>query len=414
MRILLSAFAFSPKWGSEPGVGWNWAVELARNHEVTVVTHAYFEAHVAQVQQEVHRLGIRMVYVDRAPLFGRFHEQLLNSQPYYLLWQWSLVNRVRTMLEQERFDLIHHITWGTFRYPCFLQNLGVPLIAGPLGGGETAPRRLYRGLPTQSRLKEWIRDLLIHSAAWDPLVRRAWIGTDLLLCRTQETLRALPKAAQARAVIEQEIGAPPCEPAGVRRSPPADPSRLDCLFVGRLLAWKGLHLALHAVAQTRRAGVDCRLTVVGQGELEGHLKTLASQLGLESAVQWVGAIPRDAVMRLYRDHDLFLFPSLHDSGGTVVLEALSQGCPVVCVDLGGPPHFVNEHCGVVVAVEQSRPEEVSSRLASALLSLHRDRPRLAVLREQALQRAADLSWTNRIRSAYAKIAASGLGTQPHV
>ena len=38
---------------------------------------------------------------------------------------------------------------------------------------------------------------------------------------------------------------------------------------------------------------------------------------------------------LFGSHDLFLFPSLHDSGGFVVLEALSHGLPVVCLDLGG-------------------------------------------------------------------------------
>ena len=45
-RVLLSCFACSPIWGSEPGVGWRWLIELAKRHDVELVTHAYFREHL--------------------------------------------------------------------------------------------------------------------------------------------------------------------------------------------------------------------------------------------------------------------------------------------------------------------------------------------------------------------------------
>ena len=152
MRILLSAFACSPRWGSEPGVGWNWAVELAKDHDVTVLTHAYFRAHFEALpaSQLPARLHIEYVAVD--PPAGRFHEQLLNSQLYYAWWQWFAYRHARQLLRTQSFDLVHHLTLGTFRYPIFLGLLGTPLAVGPLGGGERAPSRFYAGLPLRDRI----------------------------------------------------------------------------------------------------------------------------------------------------------------------------------------------------------------------------------------------------------------------
>ena len=45
-RILVSSFACSPLWGSEPGVGWHWLIELAKRHHVVLITHSHFREHL--------------------------------------------------------------------------------------------------------------------------------------------------------------------------------------------------------------------------------------------------------------------------------------------------------------------------------------------------------------------------------
>ncbi len=69
--------------------------------------------------------------------------------------------------------------------------------------------------------------------------------------------------------------------------------------------------------------------------------------------------------------DVFLFPSLRDGGGLVVVEAMAAGKPVICVDLGGPRMHVTEDCGVKVA--PLSPEQVVGDLAAALERLCRDK-----------------------------------------
>lgn len=409
MKILVSAFACSPLWGSEPSVGWNWAWELARDHEVTVLTHAHFRSHIEAHMQAlpagtVQADQLRFDYLSPPPARGEFHEQLLNSQAYYLRWQRAARQRVLQLLAAHGHALVHHVTWGNFRWPVPLHGLPVPLVVGPLGGGERAPHALYRDMPWKLRLKEVLRDLIIASGRYDPLVSRGLASARWIFCRTPQTLQALPRAAQGRACIVHDIGAPPPASADMAPALPAGPEvPLRCLFVGRLLAWKGAHFALRAVQLLRSRGVPVQLTLVGRGEAEAALRDLAARLALGGAVQWLQDLPRETVLRLYAEHDLFLFPSLHDSGGTVVLESLSRGCPVVCLDLGGPPHFVDETCGRVVPAADGDAEAVPVRLADVLQALAAD-PALRVrLRAGALAQAQHHSWPQRVQLAYAPV-----------
>ena len=67
----------------------------------------------------------------------------------------------------------------------------------------------------------------------------------------------------------------------------------------------------------------------------------------------MGAVPHNEVLALYQTHDVFLFPSLHDSGGIAVLEAMYLGLPVVCLDLGGPAVSVGD-AGIRVRCEDAQ------------------------------------------------------------
>jgi glycosyltransferase involved in cell wall biosynthesis len=406
MKILVSACAFSPKWGSEPGVGWHWVQEICKEHDVTVLAHGYFRSHIDEHVQRHGHLPFEVIFADLLPLWAVPPERYMNSTLHFLRWQWHIRGLVKHLVSQERFDLIHHLTLGTLRYPAFLQGLGIPLVAGPLGGGERAPARFYRGLPWRERLQEAVRDVVILSAAWDPMIHWTWGRTELIMCRTSESRQALPWYIRPKVVIMQEIG---CPPPLLESELPACPlpiendtqsPELRCLFVGRLIAFKGLHLALTALNRLRERGVKVSLTVVGIGEIEDHLRAQCRALGLDDQVQWLGSMPREEVMRHYANHDVFLFPSLHDSGGTVVLEAISMGCPVVCLDLGGPPHFIDDTCGRVVPVGKRSVDEVIEGLCSVLSELARDPQGRHALRHGALRRASALSWPKRVQAAY--------------
>ena len=133
---------------------------------------------------------------------------------------------------------------------------------------------------------------------------------------------------------------------------------LRLLYAGRLLEWKGLDLAIHAVRRLRDRGVRARFTIVGEGPARESLERLAAELGVAEDVRWVTWLPHDQLHEHYYQHDVLLFPSLRDSGGMVVLEALAHGLPVVCTDRGGPGAIVNDRCGRVVRTSGRTKDEV--------------------------------------------------------
>jgi glycosyltransferase involved in cell wall biosynthesis len=136
------------------------------------------------------------------------------------------------------------------------------------------------------------------------------------------------------------------------------------VFAGRLVAWKGIALAVAALA--RPAAADWRLDIYGSGPEAGRVEGLVARLGLTHRVNPKGHRPRAEVLAALSTADALLFPSMHDSAPWIVAEALSRGCPVVCLDRGGPAVIVGAGQGVKVAVGA----DTVGDLARALRSLN--------------------------------------------
>lgn len=403
MKILLSAFAFSPILGSECGVGWHWALALAQEHDVTVLTHAWFRKDVEEALQRSHVPRLKVEYFHCEPFWTSFKRPHLDSQLYITWWQMRVVGFARQLQKRDDYDLIHHLTLGSIRYPCWLGFVGKRYIAGPLGGGERSPLKFYRGAPFKLILREIVRDLVLYSFRVDPFAQAALARAEKIFCRTDDTARFIPARWQDRVVVVNEVGAPDVVP---RESPVRKRSRTTFLFAGRLMALKGLHIALDAMALAVRDGADIELLIVGDGAMQETLVRQAQRLGLGARLTMRARIPQAELMSLYHRADAFLFPSLHDSGGTVVLESLSRGLPVICVDLGGPKHFLNPGCGVVVSTQDASYDELARRLAKAITDFASlDEVQRQAMHDAACEQARQLSWAHQVRRVYGALEA---------
>jgi glycosyltransferase involved in cell wall biosynthesis len=183
----------------------------------------------------------------------------------------------------------------------------------------------------------------------------------------------------------QLFAAPPA--FGSRRdgASPADPVRL--LAVGRFQPKKGYATLLEAVARVR---AESRLTVVGYGPLEGALRARVEALDLTSRVTWAGPLDQPAVRALYRASDLLVLASEvapdgdRDGLPNVVVEALSQGLPVVATRAAAIPELVVDGVhGCLV------PPGDASALAAAIDQLARDPAARHRMGAAGVQRVAD-------------------------
>ncbi len=400
LKLLVSAFAFAPNTGSEPGVGWRWAIELAKDHDVTVITDVtrrpLVEKAACDFPQRLKVVYFRPSWLLRVPLNSSTAPLL------YVMWQFGLLRFARLLHQQEQFDAALHITYSVFRHPSFLGFLGIPFMFGPLGGGEDAPLRLKKSIKGKEKVKEVLRSIANKLALFDPFLWIAYAKATLILVSTEQTRTALPWPYRSRAVVFPNLGAEAFERSAPSTRREGDP--LELLFAGRLLGWKGAHLAIRALARAKKEKVEARLTIVGKGPYEGELRKLASQLNVETSLRWLGHISQETLFELYSSSHAFLFPSLHDSGGTVILEAQANGLPIICLDIGGPATLVSKESSVVVPTSHATEESVVEDLARAITTLASDEALRQRMGAASVAHARDMRWENRVPQALSLLA----------
>jgi glycosyltransferase involved in cell wall biosynthesis len=143
------------------------------------------------------------------------------------------------------------------------------------------------------------------------------------------------------------------------------------LSAGRLVRIKGFDLAIKAFGNFARQHPDAQFTIVGEGPELARLQGLTRTLGLERQVRFEGWMAREQLFTRMASCDVFLFPSLRDGGGLVVVEAMAAGKAVICLDLGGPGLHVTDQCGIKVTPRS--PEQAVTEMAAALERLYNDR-----------------------------------------
>jgi len=116
------------------------------------------------------------------------------------------------------------------------------------------------------------------------------------------------------------------------------------LFVGRLTKEKNLDFLLDAFKEIHQQAPDTSLVITAQGPMEGELKKHAKRLGLnlKQDVIFTGALPFDTLVNVYYSADLFVFSSVTETQGLVLIEAMAAGLPVVAVRAYGVQDMVDD------------------------------------------------------------------------
>lgn len=405
LRILLSAYACEPGKGSEPGVGWNWAIALARRgHEVWVLTRSNNQKTIEPECQQLEpaiRDRLHFIYYDLPKWASWWKKGGRGVHLYYALWQRNIVPIAQAAHQKHAFDVVHHLTFGVWRQPSFLYKLDIPLIFGPVGGGETAPWYLVRTLSFKGQVGEILRYIVNWLSLLNPALRRCFKHATHILAKTPETA-AWIKRAGYQSDVSIEIGiVPPSEFVSHCRE-----GSLKCLFAGRLVGWKGAHLALEAVANARGRDADVSLTLVGRGPMKSKLQASVDALGIAGHVTFIDWLTQPELREQYRSHDLLIFPSLHDSSGNVILEAFSHGLPVLCLNLGGPGLLVDKTSGIALEISGKTRHDLTREMGASLRLLSNDQGLLERVSLGASERACNMGWGAVVEQVYSTIEAS--------
>ncbi|MGH3305494.1 MAG: glycosyltransferase [Streptosporangiaceae bacterium] len=157
------------------------------------------------------------------------------------------------------------------------------------------------------------------------------------------------------------------------------------LFVSSLWPYKNCDGLLRAWASARPQLVDRQLVIVGGGRDEKYvagLHRLAADLGISADVIFTGAVPLEETVRFYQAADVFVYPSLNETFGLPILEAMACGCPVVTSDTSAMPETAG---GAAVLSDPKDPASIASAIARAVGNGDR-------LRGAGLRRAGQFTW----------------------
>lgn len=351
IKVLMSAFACEPDEGSEPEVGWQWATLMARHCDVTVLTQSknrdkiegWMDARGSEAPE------INFEYHELPEILRRIKKiSALFNQLYYLAWQKSAQKKVAEIVDAAGIELMHHVTYASFRYPVIKTKL--PVIWGPVGGAEICPRHL---LLRNGKMLGVVRELCRNFMTWSALklVR--------VICPTQKedrpglVLASTPKMQSdlGRYGIASElfptIGID--SDAFIEKESPEDQDiikegrGLNLIYVGRLHPLKGLHLVLEALGQINDSKIT--LSIIGSGSDKGRLEKLVSKFGIEDQVSFEGYVERVDLPDWFARKDVLVATSLYESGGLSVLEAGANGVPAIVLNCGGHALSVPEDGG---------------------------------------------------------------------
>lgn len=394
-RLLIVAHSCSPYHGSERGVGWNRAREAAKYCDTWVICE---DRMCGDDIRRYERLngptpGLKFVGVPRSAC-----EQLLTRVPgcYYLsynLWQ-RRASRVGSELHRTvGFDLAHQSTLCGYREPGYVARLGIPVVWGPIGGTQNYPWRFLRLAGVKGAVSETLRSV----ANWLQLrtsrrVRRAARSVTALVAANHGVARAMRQVHGVQPEVLSDVGIE--RVSGTARIARNDrPLRL--LWTGNLHPFKAFPVLLRSL-KLIKAEVPFELRVLGEGPCRAVWQKLAKSLGIDDRIAWLGQLPHAEALQQYDWADVFAFTSLRDTTGTVVVEALSAGLPIVAFDHQGVADVVTDECGIKVAVDN--PASAIKGFAAAIRELASDAVRREQLSQGALERANEYLWSRHGRN----------------
>jgi len=368
-KVLASAYACHPEpstahFPGEAILGWHLAREIAGFADLHLITWAFNRDGVEGTIAGPDGRAVEVHYVD---LPRRLHEILrdrhLGTRIYYYLWQKAAAKAAVEIHRRESFDLFHQITFSNDWMPSYIAPaLPVPFVWGPIGGGQRVPGELMQTMGRRDRRQERSRTFLQNVWRATPARRRAARKASAILVCNGETKDVLRRFGDK--IVDFPVNGIRREDIAASGAPAAGRDGLRLLYVGRFDPIKGLPLALEALRLLLEIAPAATLELVGEGPERPRLEALARRLGVAQRLVWTPWSPRSEIFAKMRRSDVFLFPSMRDGGGAVVVEAMANGLPVVCLDLAGPALHVRDGCGF--KVPSGPPDAVAAALAGAL------------------------------------------------
>lgn len=371
MNYLISAYSVNPYKGSEDSIGWNWVLQYEKNYKkgdrIILLTKKFNEKDTRRGLKEFNIQHVELIIVDVPDALNWFREKhSAFHHMYYILWQhWAWLWVKHSGI---RFDVIHHVTMNDYRIPSELYKAkGAKVIWGPMGGAQVTPKPLK--VYEKNQLVASFREFVNKSCSWNPFYKKALRSYYKIYCINNETQK------QISCIVGKDV---PLMPELALRDEyknlPIRKGKNDILkivFVGRLIGKKGIAFLVDALS-LMPTDMDWELLIFGDGDDSALIEKQIADSGIGKKVKLMGNRPLNQIAEAYQQADVFVLPSLRETSGNVLLEAMAYAVPIVAFDTSFCRLLKEVDCGVFINTEQAL-DNIKEDYCKAIVTLGQDK-----------------------------------------
>jgi glycosyltransferase involved in cell wall biosynthesis len=344
-----ACYLISDETGSDPTAIYELMYSLSLNHSVSI----YAIANKIRTHNPLpKRVKLAELNVDYG---GSLIEQAIFILKYYRI--------AKKLVREKKFDVLHHmyppIFGNTFNPLVVFDKVDLPFVLGPAMYNVPLPAELMEDLKFMKWGHSWgelksnledARDQTLNSflLKFRELITHWFLETvnraEVIITVNNFTRRAYEKITSSKKIKVIPYG------VNTEKFPYSPtPRNYDIVTLGGLYKRRGVHYLIMAMPKIIKEFPETRLHIAGDGPQRIFLSRLSEKLGIRNNVIFHGLIPHTKVASLYKACRTVVLPTLHESFGLILLEAMSSGRPVVATDAIGPREIVvNGKNGYVV------------------------------------------------------------------
>lgn len=211
LSILINAYACSPHMGSEPGMAWNWCINLAKYCELHIITEGEFRDKIETTLPTLPQGKNMHFYYN--PVSDEIRKMCWNQgdwrfYKYYKKWQWETYLMAKDICKQNHINILHQLNMIGFREPGYLWKIpNIPFVWGPIGGLKQFPTAYLEGCGLKMKLFNHIKNIInIAQIKYDKRVNKAFNRADLLISSIPDSYKAIKKYKDLESIIIPETG----------------------------------------------------------------------------------------------------------------------------------------------------------------------------------------------------------------
>lgn len=382
MNILLQAYACSPEKGGEFAVSWGWLAHLdsmvSDNDRIYVVSDSLTEAHICY---------LRHVQILKVNYPIKLYKMLRHTRLWYVLWQrFAYYSAIKSGVH---FDIVHVYSLSDYRRVGIWYKLtNAYTILGPVGGGQSCPKSLLCYDDKSHYYRDLVNFYCKYSIVYNTKIRRY---SKVYACN-YETADYLPES-----IILPDV---PLNDKMMKLDiKKTERNVVTILYCGRLINKKGLMLLLDAVKLIPKS-LPFEVLVYGEGDQKKDLLDRVKQLELCDKIFFKGHVPYGKMSQVYENADIFVLPSLRESGGSVLIEAMAHALPIVSLKMALSRLLEEHNTGLFVDTELDK-EDIIKSFSDNLVTLILDKELRQKLGRNGYEYVNEkFTWDTMVREVY--------------